>query len=91
MTVINTNVTEKVIKFEIYSIILFGTYFRTTATKKWNIFNSCVCLNETSWKFPEGKFPPTVFYLETISLPEKIQREGTQRKKSTNRAKFGMK
>lgn len=31
--VINTNVTEKVIKLLTYSVIYFGAYLRTTATK----------------------------------------------------------
>lgn len=40
-----------------------------------------VCLNETSWEFPEGKFPPTVFFGDHQS-PEKMQQEGTQRKRA---------
>lgn len=68
--VINTNMTEKVIKLLTYSIIYFGTYLRTTATKNWNFFYLCVCLNETSLRLPEVKLLPTVF-LQAISLPWK--------------------
>lgn len=87
MIVININRTEKVIKFVTYCIIFFGTYCRTAATKNWNLFNSCVCLNETSREFPEGKFPPTVFFGDHQS-PEKMQQEGTQRKRAHREQKL---
>lgn len=64
--VINTNVTEKVIKLLTYSVIYFGAYLRTTATKNWNLFISvCVLM-----RHPEAKILPTVF-LQAISLPQK--------------------
>lgn len=88
---INTDTTEKVIKFVIYSIIFFGTHFRTPATKKWNLFNSCVCLNETSWKFPEGTFSSTVFFGDNQSAWKDTAGRNTEKKKSKNRAKIGMK
>lgn len=80
MTAINTNMTEKVIKFVIYSIIFFWIYFRTTATKIVNLFNSCVCLDETSWKFPEGKFPPTVFFGDHQSAWKDTAGRNTEKK-----------
>lgn len=66
--VINTNMTEKVIKLLTYSIIYFATYLRTTATIKLKPFYLCVCLNETSLRLPEVKLLPTAF-LQAIGLP----------------------
>lgn len=84
--VINTNVTEKVIKLLTYSIIYFGTYLRATATKNWNLFISVCVLMRKVWNFLKWNF-----YLQGFCRPlvchEKMQQGGTHKDKSTYRTK----